>query len=259
MAKIQQNTLEVLASGQQMFPNALHILSEIPPRKGFSTEDMEAERRALNAWMNTLPGGADAIIPIGEVLGDGKRPRAVAPAVPVDGTHWSPAGARWWCRCCSRRWLAALASRRRRRYLYRSAESLQPLVVRCRTVRRTSCTDRSRLAVWRRPPHSRRSEHTAGRATSSRDDKVRARRATKRWEGENALPPAGVADGTRTRDSQDHNLVLYQLNYSHHRRRPVTRRAASSILSRSTAPQPNCFSASPLAGPVRRPPPRYRC
>lgn len=26
-----------------------------------------------------------------------------------------------------------------------------------------------------------------------------------------------VADGTRTRDSQDHNLVLYQLNYSHHR------------------------------------------
>lgn len=30
------------------------------------------------------------------------------------------------------------------------------------------------------------------------------------------LPPGGVADGTRTRDSQDHNLVLYQLNYSHH-------------------------------------------
>ncbi len=28
--------------------------------------------------------------------------------------------------------------------------------------------------------------------------------------------PFRVADGTRTRDSQDHNLVLYQLNYSHH-------------------------------------------
>ena len=26
----------------------------------------------------------------------------------------------------------------------------------------------------------------------------------------------GVTDGTRTRDSQDHNLVLYQLNYGHH-------------------------------------------
>ena len=30
----------------------------------------------------------------------------------------------------------------------------------------------------------------------------------------------GVADGTRTRDIQDHNLTLYQLNYSHHRRQP---------------------------------------
>jgi hypothetical protein len=27
---------------------------------------------------------------------------------------------------------------------------------------------------------------------------------------------AWVSDGTRTRDSQDHNLVLYQLNYAHH-------------------------------------------
>ena len=25
----------------------------------------------------------------------------------------------------------------------------------------------------------------------------------------------GVADGARTRDTQDHNLVLYQLNYNH--------------------------------------------
>ncbi len=34
--------------------------------------------------------------------------------------------------------------------------------------------------------------------------------------------PFGVSDGTRTRDSQDHNLVLYQLNYTHHciRRQP---------------------------------------
>lgn len=33
----------------------------------------------------------------------------------------------------------------------------------------------------------------------------------------------GVADGTRTRDTQDHNLVLYQLNYSHHRCFKATR------------------------------------
>lgn len=27
----------------------------------------------------------------------------------------------------------------------------------------------------------------------------------------------GVSDGARTRDTQDHNLVLYQLSYTHHR------------------------------------------
>ncbi len=30
------------------------------------------------------------------------------------------------------------------------------------------------------------------------------------------LASYGVSDGTRTRDTQDHNLVLYQLNYTHH-------------------------------------------
>ena len=30
--------------------------------------------------------------------------------------------------------------------------------------------------------------------------------------------PLGVADGARTRDTQDHNLVLYLLSYNHHSR-----------------------------------------
>ena len=32
---------------------------------------------------------------------------------------------------------------------------------------------------------------------------------------------SGVSDGTRTRDIQDHNLTLYQLNYTHHGRKPT--------------------------------------
>lgn len=34
----------------------------------------------------------------------------------------------------------------------------------------------------------------------------------------NCLPSAshGVIDGARTRDSQNHNLELYQLSYDHH-------------------------------------------
>src|SRR5271156_3116930 len=41
----------------------------------------------------------------------------------------------------------------------------------------------------------------------------------------------GVSDGTRTRDIQDHNLTLYQLNYTHHCCPPPRRRTAPSILA----------------------------
>ena len=33
---------------------------------------------------------------------------------------------------------------------------------------------------------------------------------------------SGVADGTRTRDNRNHNPGLYQLSYSHHRRKLET-------------------------------------
>src|ERR1700733_12951384 len=41
----------------------------------------------------------------------------------------------------------------------------------------------------------------------------------------------GVSDGTRTRDIQDHNLTLYQLNYTHHCCQPPRRHTAPSILT----------------------------
>lgn len=34
--------------------------------------------------------------------------------------------------------------------------------------------------------------------------------------GLNSLLHNGVGDGARTHDTQNHNLVLYQLNYTHH-------------------------------------------
>src|SRR5438128_1240116 len=70
----------------------------------------------------------------------------------------------------------------------------------------------------------------ACRGSKRRCIRLQAFVRTKKWEGQKALPPAGVADGTRTRDSQDHNLVLYQLNYSHHRYEPV-RASSPSILT----------------------------
>ena len=49
----------------------------------------------------------------------------------------------------------------------------------------------------------------------------------------------GVSDGTRTRDFQDHNLVLYQLNYTHHRRRPND--PGERDISRSWPLKPNPY------------------
>lgn len=42
------------------------------------------------------------------------------------------------------------------------------------------------------------------------------RRREKNYEGKND-GGKGATDGTRTRDSQNHNLEFYQLNYGRHR------------------------------------------
>ena len=58
-----------------------------------------------------------------------------------------------------------------------------------------------------------------------------------------AVFPVGVSDGTRTRDIQDHNLTLYQLNYTHHGRGPAHKSAGPTSgdvdTSRSVASRPN--------------------
>ena len=72
----------------------------------------------------------------------------------------------------------------------------------------------------------------------------------------------GVADGTRTRDVLDHNQVLYQLNYSHHRalasngltvaalRRRGKFRSPLPVLNTSRPPRPSFHSRHhPTASP----------
>ena len=49
-----------------------------------------------------------------------------------------------------------------------------------------------------------------------------------------------MSDGARTRDTQDHNLVLYRLSYTHHRSPADTRvrgEPASRYRNRSTDPR----------------------
>ena len=55
-----------------------------------------------------------------------------------------------------------------------------------------------------------------------------------------------MSDGTRTHDTQDHNLVLYQLSYTHHRpSRFIVPAQSGSADSTSAA----AFCASSLVGP----------
>jgi hypothetical protein len=57
-----------------------------------------------------------------------------------------------------------------------------------------------------------------------------------------------VSDGTRTHDTQDHNLVLYQLSYTHHwTSRSIVPAHGGSADSTSAA----AFCACSLVGPGR--------
>ena len=231
MGQIQQHTLEAIEVGNEKFPNALQILSDIPARTGFTTEAMEAERRALNAWMYTLPGGpsgVDAVIRLADLLGDGGDPERLKPEYTIDGIHWTPAGIAVVVQqiIVTRQAPSAaaipetvLASLRGagsghagRRRLQRSVPGRSGFTLRCRR----HCDGHPASRPVRRPVQ----RADQGVSTSRDRQRRTVPHPLSRW----GTVAVGVADGTRTRDSQDHNLVLYQLNYSHHRRRAVTRR-----------------------------------
>jgi hypothetical protein len=90
--QIEQNTLKAVAVGDAKFPNAVQILSDIPARTA-STQAMDAERKALNAWTYTLPGPVDVAVRIADLLGDGADPERLNPLYTTDGVHWTPPGA----------------------------------------------------------------------------------------------------------------------------------------------------------------------
>ena len=63
---------------------------------------------------------------------------------------------------------------------------------------------------------------------------------------------AGVSDGARTRDTQDHNLVLYQLSYTHRVRRterPGNRSKTTGVGQPSNAAG-GCASSAGWASPA---------
>ena len=72
--------------------------------------------------------------------------------------------------------------------------------------------------------------------------------------------PRGVSDGARTRDTQDHNLVLYRLSYTHHVSRPARAPEGNRRNDTGAAQPPDAAGGRravtrPAAG-SRRPPAR---
>ena len=58
--------------------------------------------------------------------------------------------------------------------------------------------------------------------------------------GPSALRAYGVGDGTRTRDTRNHNPMLYQLNYTHHRLAETVQMARLKVLE----PLTHCLEGS---------------
>ena len=58
-----------------------------------------------------------------------------------------------------------------------------------------------------------------------------------------------MSDGTRTRDTRDHNPVLYQLSYTHHRtNRTIVAAQLGSVLTTSAAAFWACSEVGPGGG-----------
>ena len=57
-----------------------------------------------------------------------------------------------------------------------------------------------------------------------------------------------MSDGTRTRDTRDHNPVLYQLSYTHHRTVHIVAAQAGSLFTTSAAAFWACSEVGPGGG-----------
>ena len=90
---------------------------------------MEAERQGAERWMATLPGGADGVIRIADLLGDGADPERMLPQYTIDGIHWTPAGVAVVVQLLGQTLDAVLASQAPSALPLSVSESLQPLAV----------------------------------------------------------------------------------------------------------------------------------
>ena len=86
-----------IAKGKSKFPNARHVITNIPPRVGFTGSGdtpgtLENARHALNAWHHLLPGDVEQCIDVDTLITDWADPARINLPMDADNTHFSPRG-----------------------------------------------------------------------------------------------------------------------------------------------------------------------
>lgn len=95
LAIAKTNILAVLALGKAKFPNARHILTNVPARSEISDD---TDRLALNAWMHLLTWNPDVadVLDLDTPITDWASPARQRAPLTAEGIHLSPQGHEVW-------------------------------------------------------------------------------------------------------------------------------------------------------------------
>ena len=91
-AVAENNMTVAIARGKALYPNARHVVTNIPPRVAFTAGVSEDARLLVNEWMHMLPGGVEQCVDIDAVITDWANPARIRSVYDADGTHMSPRG-----------------------------------------------------------------------------------------------------------------------------------------------------------------------
>lgn len=88
----QANMIAAIQTGMTKFPNARHVITNIPPRIGFTAGAVETKRTQMNDWLHMLPVGTESCMDVDSLVTDWAVPGRLRSAYNADDTHFNPRG-----------------------------------------------------------------------------------------------------------------------------------------------------------------------
>ncbi|MBB5167195.1 hypothetical protein [Mycobacterium sp. AZCC_0083] len=92
VADAQANMRGAIKNGKAKYPNARHLITNIPPRMEFSAGASEAKRVAMNTWLHMLPVGTESCMDVDSIVTDWATPGRIRSVFNADDTHFNPRG-----------------------------------------------------------------------------------------------------------------------------------------------------------------------